>query len=240
MLFVVRRWTATAVSYQAVLSPPITILLSALLLREPIGWRWLWAPPSCSSASTWVHSRPSTAERPSWGPALTRSCRARRRGLALQPESDRSRSSLLPRRPSVTERNNPTCVRSQQARGGRSVLVPSEWQLHSGPLLCAGLPLLSSCRGYSQLGGWASWQKQSIAARVWKRLAFGGDCVIGVAFAAMLLSGGMMQLIGAIGPRNPGDLQSPLAGVGAVVGAVLAVPHRRSARVAAAREALHA
>ena len=38
MLFVVRRWTATAVSYQAVLSPPITIMLSALLLREPVGW----------------------------------------------------------------------------------------------------------------------------------------------------------------------------------------------------------
>ena len=66
--------------------------------------------------------------------------------------------------------------------------------------------------------------EQSIAARAWKRVAFGGDCVIAVAFAAMLLSGGMMQLIGAIGPRNPGDLQSPLAGLGAVVGAVLAVP----------------
>ena len=38
MLFVVRRWTATAASYQTVLSPPITILLAALLLGEPVGW----------------------------------------------------------------------------------------------------------------------------------------------------------------------------------------------------------
>ena len=38
ILFVVRRWTASATSYQTVLSPPFTILLSALLLGEPVGW----------------------------------------------------------------------------------------------------------------------------------------------------------------------------------------------------------
>jgi len=65
---------------------------------------------------------------------------------------------------------------------------------------------------------------ESLAARAWDRVAFAGDCVVSIAFAAMALSGGMMQLIGAIGPKDPGQLQSPLAGVGAIVGAVLAVP----------------
>ena len=37
LLFVLRRWTASATSYQTVLSPPVTILLAALLLGEPIG-----------------------------------------------------------------------------------------------------------------------------------------------------------------------------------------------------------
>jgi drug/metabolite transporter (DMT)-like permease len=38
ILFVVRRWTASAAAYQTVLSPPFTILLAALLLGEPVGW----------------------------------------------------------------------------------------------------------------------------------------------------------------------------------------------------------
>lgn len=36
LLFVLRRWTASATSYQTVLSPPVTILLAALLLGEPV------------------------------------------------------------------------------------------------------------------------------------------------------------------------------------------------------------
>lgn len=36
LLFVLRRWTASATAYQTVLSPPVTILLAALLLGEPI------------------------------------------------------------------------------------------------------------------------------------------------------------------------------------------------------------
>ena len=36
LLFVLRRWTASATSYQTVLSPPVTIVLAALLLGEPI------------------------------------------------------------------------------------------------------------------------------------------------------------------------------------------------------------
>lgn len=36
ILFVLHRWTASATSYQTVLSPPITILLAAWLLGEPI------------------------------------------------------------------------------------------------------------------------------------------------------------------------------------------------------------
>ena len=155
MLFVVRRWTATAASYQTVLSPPITIMLSALLLGEPIGWGLVagtaivlfgvyigaLTPRHCREALNGTCAD-TKMQSPTKGPG------------ALQPESDRSRSSLLPRRPSVAERNNPTCVRSQQARGRRSVLVPSEWRLHPGPLLYAGLPLLSSRRGHSQLGEW--------------------------------------------------------------------------------------
>lgn len=39
ILFVVRRWTATGASYQTVLSPPITILLAAWLLGEPLSPR---------------------------------------------------------------------------------------------------------------------------------------------------------------------------------------------------------
>jgi len=39
MLFVVRRWTATGASYQTVLSPPVTILLAAWLLAEPLSPR---------------------------------------------------------------------------------------------------------------------------------------------------------------------------------------------------------
>lgn len=39
MLFVVRRWTATGASYQTVLSPPLTILLAAWLLGEPLNPR---------------------------------------------------------------------------------------------------------------------------------------------------------------------------------------------------------
>lgn len=35
LLFVLQRWTATAVSYQAVLSPPVAIALAAWLLGEP-------------------------------------------------------------------------------------------------------------------------------------------------------------------------------------------------------------
>ncbi len=31
-----KRWTATGVSYQSVLSPPLTIALSAWLLQEPL------------------------------------------------------------------------------------------------------------------------------------------------------------------------------------------------------------
>jgi drug/metabolite transporter (DMT)-like permease len=41
ILFVVRRWTATGASYQTVLSPPVTILLSAWLLGEPLSMRLL-------------------------------------------------------------------------------------------------------------------------------------------------------------------------------------------------------
>ncbi len=65
---------------------------------------------------------------------------------------------------------------------------------------------------------------ESLVSRAWKRVAFAGDCVIGVALAVTVLAGGLMQLIGALGPKDPGQLQSPLAGAGAVVGAVLAVP----------------
>jgi len=36
LLFVLRRWTASATSYQTVLSPPATIILAALLLGEPV------------------------------------------------------------------------------------------------------------------------------------------------------------------------------------------------------------
>ena len=36
MLFVVRNWTAAGTSYQTVLSPPVTILLAALFLGEPV------------------------------------------------------------------------------------------------------------------------------------------------------------------------------------------------------------
>jgi len=36
ILFVLRRWTASATAYQTVLSPPVTILLAALLLHEPV------------------------------------------------------------------------------------------------------------------------------------------------------------------------------------------------------------
>jgi drug/metabolite transporter (DMT)-like permease len=36
IIFVLRRWTASATSYQTVLSPPVTIMLAALLLGEPI------------------------------------------------------------------------------------------------------------------------------------------------------------------------------------------------------------
>ncbi len=39
ILFVVRRWTATGASYQTVLSPPVTILLAAWLLGEPLSPR---------------------------------------------------------------------------------------------------------------------------------------------------------------------------------------------------------
>jgi drug/metabolite transporter (DMT)-like permease len=39
ILFVVRRWTATGASYQTVLSPPVTILLAAWLLAEPLSPR---------------------------------------------------------------------------------------------------------------------------------------------------------------------------------------------------------
>lgn len=38
-LLVVRRWTATGASYQTVLSPPVTILLAAWLLGEPLSSR---------------------------------------------------------------------------------------------------------------------------------------------------------------------------------------------------------
>ncbi len=36
LLFLLKRWTATGVSYQSVLSPPLTIALSAWLLQEPL------------------------------------------------------------------------------------------------------------------------------------------------------------------------------------------------------------
>jgi drug/metabolite transporter (DMT)-like permease len=39
ILFVVRRWTATGASYQTVLSPPVTIVLAAWLLGEPLSAR---------------------------------------------------------------------------------------------------------------------------------------------------------------------------------------------------------
>jgi drug/metabolite transporter (DMT)-like permease len=39
ILFVVRRWTATGSSYQTVLSPPVTIMLAAWLLGEPLSPR---------------------------------------------------------------------------------------------------------------------------------------------------------------------------------------------------------
>lgn len=39
ILYVVRRWTATGASYQTVLSPFVTILLAAWLLREPLNPR---------------------------------------------------------------------------------------------------------------------------------------------------------------------------------------------------------
>lgn len=39
VLFVVKRWTATGASYQTVLSPPVTILLAAWLLGEPLSSR---------------------------------------------------------------------------------------------------------------------------------------------------------------------------------------------------------
>jgi drug/metabolite transporter (DMT)-like permease len=41
LLFVLRRWTASATSYQTVLSPPVTIGMAALLLGEPVSPRLL-------------------------------------------------------------------------------------------------------------------------------------------------------------------------------------------------------
>lgn len=41
LLFVLRRWTASATSYQTVLSPPVTIAMAAVLLREPVSPRLL-------------------------------------------------------------------------------------------------------------------------------------------------------------------------------------------------------
>jgi len=39
LLFVLKRWTASAVAYLSVLSPIVTILLSAWLLAEPVSER---------------------------------------------------------------------------------------------------------------------------------------------------------------------------------------------------------
>jgi drug/metabolite transporter (DMT)-like permease len=39
LVFVLNRWTASGVAYQTVLSPPITVILAALFLDEPVTWR---------------------------------------------------------------------------------------------------------------------------------------------------------------------------------------------------------